>query len=183
MVAMHMPDHKEGHWLPAVSDDTLLGKDTRSAAPVPPPAEVLARFRFRSWDAQDLPQFCAMLNDPDLWRYMHEDYPGAMTPDLGQTLIDLSREARHHKVRAVEYDGQLVGQARMQWHTQTTPPGPEKSATGSRASIGGAGLRRRWSRSSSGAVSACSRHWPGLRRVYIGTMPRRIRSSRGLDSP
>lgn len=119
---MHMPDQKKGHWLPVGASETLLGKDTRSAAPVPPCADVLARFRFRNWERRDLPRFCAMLDDPDLWRYMHEDYPGEITPDLGETLIDLSRQASHHKVRAVEYDGQLVGQARMQWHTQTTPP-------------------------------------------------------------
>ncbi len=103
-------------------DDTLLGKDTRIKAPVPPPAGTIARLTFRSWTERDLPQYQAMLAPPELWRYMHEDYPGDMTADLARTLIDLSAQAAHHKVRAAELDGVVIGQARMQWHPRTTPP-------------------------------------------------------------
>jgi len=119
---MQMSDHKSGHWLPVDQAETLRGKDTDVPRLVPPQASILSRLRFRNWGEQDAPQFRAMLDDADLWRFMHEEYPGTITDDLAATLIELSRQAGHHKVRAVEFDGQLIGQARMQWHSATTPP-------------------------------------------------------------
>lgn len=102
--------------------ETLRGKDIASARLPQPPASLMAQFCFRAWDAGDASLYQRMLSDADLWEHMHETYPGEITPDLAESLIDLSRQANHHKVRAVEYQGRVVGQARMQWNTVVTPP-------------------------------------------------------------
>lgn len=102
--------------------ETLRGKSLGSARLPKPPADLMACYCFRPWDAEDAPLYSRMLDDADLWQHMYETFPGEITPDLAQTLIDLSRQASHHKVRAVEYRGRVIGQARMQWDTAVTPP-------------------------------------------------------------
>ena len=102
--------------------DSLRGKQIAVARLDPPPADMMARFCFRAWSAEDADLYRSMLDDADLWRFMPEDYPGAISRELAETLIDLSRQASHHKVRAVEYQGRVVGQMRMQWHADKTPP-------------------------------------------------------------
>jgi len=105
-----------------VSLETLRGKNIAATKLTKPPADLMARYCFRPWEAGDAPLYSHMLNDADLWQHMHEPFPGEITPPLAHTLIDLSRQAGHHKVRAVEYQGRVVGQARMQWSTAVTPP-------------------------------------------------------------
>ncbi len=104
------------------ASESMRGKDIPLSRLAQPPAQVMARFCFRPWSAQDAALYQGLLDNPELWRYMPEDYPGKITPDLAQTLIDLSGQAAYHKVRAVEYRGQVVGQTRMQWHSDVTPP-------------------------------------------------------------
>lgn len=109
----------------AISGDnveTLRGKRIVASSLSQPPAQVMARFCFRAWENEDAPLYRALLDDAELWRYMYEDYPGEITNDLAQGLIEMSRQVSHHKVRAVEYQGRVVGQMRMQWRTEVTPP-------------------------------------------------------------
>ncbi|MCC5992539.1 MAG: GNAT family N-acetyltransferase [Rhodobacteraceae bacterium] len=101
--------------------DQLRGKRITPAAPAPPEA-LRAAFSYRSWHSADAPAYQQMLDDPDLWRFMHEDYPDPLTPELAEELIALSQEAAHHLVRAVQWQGQLVGQVRLQWASGPTPP-------------------------------------------------------------
>lgn len=106
----------------SATQDSLRGKRIAVSKLTQPPADVMACFCFRPWATEDAELYRQLLDDAELWRYMPEDYPGEITPDLAQTLIDLSGQASHHKVRAVEYQGRVVGQVRMQWHAEVTPP-------------------------------------------------------------
>lgn len=102
--------------------ETLRGKDITPAQLAAPPADLMAQFSFRAWQPDDAPAYREMLDDPELWRFMHEEYPGAITLDLARDFIEMAREASHHKVRAVEYQGRIIGQARAQWSIERTPP-------------------------------------------------------------
>ncbi len=102
--------------------ETLCGKQIIPAPLTVPPAHVAARFGLRGWTDADVPIYRAMLDDPELWRFMPEDYPGAITEDLARSFIAVSREASHHKVRAVTCQGEIIGQVRMHWNTERTPP-------------------------------------------------------------
>ncbi|TVP72095.1 MAG: N-acetyltransferase [Rhodobacteraceae bacterium] len=102
--------------------ETLCGKRIISAPLTAPPPEILDRFSLCGWSEDQASLLRAMLDDPDLWRFMYEDYPGAITLDAARSIIALSREASRHTVRAVQFDGQIIGQVRMQWSAQRTPP-------------------------------------------------------------
>jgi len=79
---------------------------TRSAGQQP-------QITFRQWQAQDLAQYKALLDDPDVWELLPEPYPNPLSDDLAASLIELSNEAGHHHVRAVLLDGVPVGQVRI----------------------------------------------------------------------
>lgn len=116
---------KADHYLipeAAASRETLRGKQIAVAKLHQPPAHIMARYCFRPWNPEDAPVYQRMLDDAELWRYMPEEYPGEITSELADTLIELSRQVSHHKVRAVEYQGRVIGQMRMQWKTDVTPP-------------------------------------------------------------
>lgn len=81
-------------------------RGTRSAAQQP-------QITFRRWQAQDLAQYKALLDDPDVWALLPEPYPNPLSDDLAASLIELSNETRHHHVRAVLADGVPVGQVRI----------------------------------------------------------------------
>lgn len=102
--------------------ETLRGKNVAIAALQAPPAQVMACYCFRAWETSDSALYRRLLDDPELWRFMYEEYPGKITEDMANALIEVSRHASHHKVRAVEYQGKVIGQARMQWQTDITPP-------------------------------------------------------------
>lgn len=102
--------------------DLLRGKRISALTLTPPPETLQNRFQFRSWHSDDAPIYKQMLNDPALWQFMPEDYPAPLTLDLAQDLIALSHQATHHKVRAVVWNGQIVGQIRLEWAKGATPP-------------------------------------------------------------
>jgi len=68
---------------------------------------------FRRWHAADLSAYMRLLGDPGVWRYMHEDWPGAMTETLARDLIEISSLGDHHDVRAATLYGEPVGQMRL----------------------------------------------------------------------
>lgn len=100
----------------------LRGQSVVSTTLTAPDAALATQFIFRPWQAKDADFYAQMLAEPALWRFMYETRPDPMTPDLARHLISFSREAAHHKVRAVEWNGQVIGQVRLQWDTRTTPP-------------------------------------------------------------
>lgn len=121
-----MSGKTDHHFIPEAGTggplETLRGKQISVTKLHHPPAQVMARYCFRPWDPEDTPVYQRMLDDAELWRYMPEHYPGEITTELAGTLIELSRQVSHHKVRAVEYQGRVIGQMRMQWKTDVTPP-------------------------------------------------------------
>ncbi|WP_297770866.1 GNAT family N-acetyltransferase [uncultured Roseovarius sp.] len=68
---------------------------------------------FRRWKAEDVGDYIRLLGDPEVWRYMHEAWPGAMSDTLARSLIDISALDDHHDVLAVTLDGRPIGQMRL----------------------------------------------------------------------
>lgn len=102
--------------------DTLRGKKIDATPLRAPPDGLTAAFKFDGWHHDDAAAYQHMLDDPDLWRFMPEEYPAPLSFELAQDLIALSQQAAHHKVRAAYWNDQLVGQVRLQWTSGATPP-------------------------------------------------------------
>ncbi|WP_057794513.1 GNAT family N-acetyltransferase [Roseovarius atlanticus] len=73
---------------------------------------------FRRWRQEDLPVYRALLDDPEIWAHLPEDYPDPLDTETARTLIDISIEGQHHDVRAIEFDGDPVGQVRLAFDTK-----------------------------------------------------------------
>lgn len=71
-------------------------------------------YRLRRWVRADAPRFKALLDDPEVWRYMPQPHPGTITEDNAADLIDLSNDGAHHDVRAITVEGVPVGQVRLE---------------------------------------------------------------------
>ncbi|GEM_PF-1304150 len=69
--------------------------------------------QLRPWRESDAPRFRALLDDAEVWRHLPEDPPASFDERLARDLIQVSNEGTHHEVRAVEFEGELVGQARL----------------------------------------------------------------------
>jgi RimJ/RimL family protein N-acetyltransferase len=69
--------------------------------------------RLRPWRRDEAAVMCALLDDPTLWRYLPEPYPGPLSAELGAALIEVAAMEQHHEVRAVECGGGVVGQVRL----------------------------------------------------------------------
>lgn len=72
-------------------------------------------YLFRLWSSQDAPMLARMLSAPRLWTYTPEDYGGPVDPGTARDLIALINDADHQLVRAVEFGGQVIGQARLEF--------------------------------------------------------------------
>ncbi len=70
-------------------------------------------YRFRGWRSQDAPALASMLSSPRLWQYLPEGFGGPMESNTALELIALSNGSDHHLVRAVEFDGKVIGQTRL----------------------------------------------------------------------
>jgi len=75
---------------------------------------------FRRWTEEDLPAYRQLLGDPEVWRYMHEDWPGEMTEALARDLIAISALRDHHDVLAATLDGMPIGQMRLVYGTDAS---------------------------------------------------------------
>lgn len=85
-------------------------------------------FSFRSWRLDDVERFVSYLNNEAMWTYIPEDYPAPLTPELAEVLIRHSNEApERHEVCAVEWQGEVVGQVRLQFDSSPTPDSAEIS--------------------------------------------------------
>ena len=102
------------------------------------PAEPGRGLILRPWRSADLERFVELLDDPEVWRFLPEDYPDPLDHALAEELIALSNAAGHHIVRAVVLYGAPVGQVRLSF-----PPG---ETTRRRAEIGYWLGRAHWGR-------------------------------------
>jgi len=101
-------DPAQGGWVLAEAAD---GPDD----PMLPEWARLAQFRLRAWAPDDLPAYHALLDDPDLWRFMPEAMPHPFGLDTARDLIAISGAAPHHLVQCIEAAAGPVGQVRLLW--------------------------------------------------------------------
>jgi len=95
------------------------------------PTTQTPKLSFRPWAEEDVARYVALLDDPEIWRYLPEDYPAPLTEELALDLIAISSFGMYHEVRAVLWNGQPVGQMRLAWDRQGDP-----EAAPSQAEIG-----------------------------------------------
>ncbi|MCC5986889.1 MAG: GNAT family N-acetyltransferase [Pararhodobacter sp.] len=74
-----------------------------------------AGLTLRAWLPDDLPEFRALLDDPQIWAWLPEPYPDPLDEDTARTLITAAGTLPHHVVRAVLSEGKPVGQLRLEW--------------------------------------------------------------------
>ena len=144
---------------------------------VAPQASAVPALRLRAWDLADVAAYRALLDDPQVWRFMHEAWPGAVTEELARSLIEISNGADHHEVRAVLCDGQPVGQVRLAFAEQ----GRDRSGAEISYWLG----RSHWGRGIGGAVVAMAtraafEHHAGLARIMALIHPDNSASARVL---
>lgn len=118
-------------------------------------------YLFRKWAERDAAALSRMLSSTRLWDYLPEAYDGPMDPNVALGLIALSNEADHHLVRAVEYRGEVIGQARLEFN-EDDRNSAEISYWLDEASWGkghGSAIVRLF-------VGTCLNEKPGLRRLH-----------------
>lgn len=74
-----------------------------------------AGLTLRAWLPDDLPEFRALLDDPQIWAGLPEPYPDPLDEVTALTLITVAATLPHHAVRAVLSEGRPIGQLRLEW--------------------------------------------------------------------
>ena len=101
---------------PAVSFDTVqLKPRTKMSVDLIP---LQPQYLLRAWGTGDLETYKALLDDPEVWRFMPEDYPNPLSDDMAMALIELSNASNHHQVFAILRDGDVVGQVRLEYDVE-----------------------------------------------------------------
>ncbi|TNF60359.1 MAG: N-acetyltransferase [Burkholderiales bacterium] len=137
----------------------------------------LSRLQLRPWRESDLDRFHALLDDPELWRYMTEDMPTPFTRSVAADLIAISSAGRHHEVQAIQTSQGPVGQVRMLW----TGPGLQPDEAEISYWLGRSHRGRGWaSEAVRQAASAALRSRAGLARVVAYVHPQNTASTRVL---
>jgi RimJ/RimL family protein N-acetyltransferase len=103
-------------WVALGADDDLTETSRRGSsgprhAAMPP--DFASRFAFRPWEPSDLDTYERILGNRTLWTYMTDPYPEPFTREVAAQLLEISRTGEHHEVRALEHQGEVVGQVRL----------------------------------------------------------------------
>lgn len=77
------------------------------------PGAKAAPYTLRHWRDSDLADYIALLDNPEIWRFMPEPYPAPLTQPHAATLIELSNISNHHEVFAVIQNRKPIGQVRL----------------------------------------------------------------------
>ena len=105
---------------PAISFDTIepkpRAKMNADLIPLQP------QYFLRAWGTSDLEPYKALLDDPEVWHFMPEDYPNPLSDDMAMALIELSNASNHHQVYAIMRDGDVVGQVRLEYDVEQDNP-------------------------------------------------------------
>ncbi|MBT8140602.1 MAG: GNAT family N-acetyltransferase, partial [Gammaproteobacteria bacterium] len=72
---------------------------------------------FRAWSPEDVDVYVDLLDDPDVWEQLPEPYPAPLSREQALQLIEIANTVSTHRVRALNYQGDIVGQLRLQFHT------------------------------------------------------------------
>lgn len=67
----------------------------------------------RPWRPTEAARFRELLDDLRVWEHLPEAYPDPLTDSMASALIEISNSRDHHEVRAIERNGEVVGQIRM----------------------------------------------------------------------
>jgi RimJ/RimL family protein N-acetyltransferase len=122
-------DPAQGGWVHADAEDDLYlppampqaGTIThgRSAQPVREFGGMaglpLGDHRLRPWRASEAARLAELLGDAEVWRHLPESFSGALTEEDAAALIALANGGAHHEVLAVEHDGEIIGQVRLEF--------------------------------------------------------------------
>ncbi|MCH9824970.1 MAG: GNAT family N-acetyltransferase [Alphaproteobacteria bacterium] len=107
-------------WISALAEDDFSPifrkneRTPRNAVAYKPQVNALhPQYSLRPWSSGDLPVYMSLLDDPDVWTYMTEEYPDPLTEEEAAALIELSNASNHHQVFAVLRDAKPVGQVRL----------------------------------------------------------------------
>jgi RimJ/RimL family protein N-acetyltransferase len=135
------------------------------------------RYRLRRWADTDLQAYVALLDDPEVWRYLPDPFPAPLTAEIAADLIELSNTGAHHDVVAVEVDWGVVGQVRLLFD------GVRSEARGAEISywLG----RQHWGRGVAGDVVElfsyqCFQKYPNLETIFARVPQDNLPSARVL---
>jgi RimJ/RimL family protein N-acetyltransferase len=78
-----------------------------------PGAALDGRIEYRPWHSEDAAVYQRILGNENIWKYLPEQAPESMSLETARDMIALANEGRHHTVRAVLVDGEIVGQVRL----------------------------------------------------------------------
>ena len=79
-------------------------------------AAAARHIRFRPWRPDEAATLRALLDSERLWATMPDEYPAPVTETLADQLIAIANGwSARHTVSAVEWDGETVGQVRLQF--------------------------------------------------------------------
>ncbi len=101
-------------WVPiSCEDDLTIILQAAEQVPLGRRGVRSGHVRFRPWGRHEVGTFVSLLDNPKVWEHLPDPFPNPLTAEDASALIELSLEAEHHDVRAVEIDGEVVGQVRL----------------------------------------------------------------------
>lgn len=170
-------------WLGSMVRDDL---DPDNADPLAPADDSLRAFdmALRPWHPQDAAQLRALLDDPEVWTHLPEDFPDTLCDRTAGEMIQIANLARHHQVRAVLLSGQPVGQIRLEYDAQqAATPIPERPEAEISYWLGRAGWGKGLGRAMvAGGVTRAFANAPGLLRLVAKVKPGNTGSLRVLEN-
>ena len=75
----------------------------------------LGAYLLRPWHDTDAPRLATLLGDATVWRHLPERYPGALSVADAAGMIALAAARSNHEVLAIERDGTVIGQIRLEF--------------------------------------------------------------------
>lgn len=97
------------HWLVGA---TIAKARERAILTALPGAE---HFTFRPWEPDDAAAYRTMLDNPRLWRFLPEPFPGPLTEQTARSLIAIATIDGRQETLAVERDGSPIGQCLLRF--------------------------------------------------------------------
>ncbi len=70
---------------------------------------------FRPWENEDAPPLSRILSSEKFWEFLPEEYSGELNSNEALELIKLNASNSNHCIRAVEFEGELIGQVRLEF--------------------------------------------------------------------
>ena len=82
---------------------------------------LIQKYSFHPWKMENISRYFYLLNNPNLWDYLPEEYPDNFTIDMAKALISHSNSnPEHHFVRAIYYKEEIIGQIRLQFSPKSS---------------------------------------------------------------